>query len=180
MMNEITIADKQFELYITHEKILTYVEALADRMNASLRGREIFFIGILNGAFIFAADLLKLIHLKCRITFVKLASYEGTISSGKVTRIIGIHEDIRDQTVVVIEDIVDTGITLDHILRQLRGYEPREIRIATMFHKPEAYKMDLKLDYVGMEIPNRFIVGYGLDYEGYGRNLQDLYILKES
>jgi hypoxanthine phosphoribosyltransferase len=179
-MNEITIVDKQFELYITHEKIMTYVEALADRLNASLRGQDVFFIGILNGAFIFASDLLKLVDLKCRITFVKLASYEGTMSSGKVKRIIGIHEDIKDQTVVVIEDIVDTGITLDHIIRQLRGYEPKEIKIATMFHKPEAYQMDMKLDYVGMEIPDRFVVGYGLDYEGYGRNFQDLYILKET
>jgi hypoxanthine phosphoribosyltransferase len=179
-MNEITLADKQFELYITHEKIMTYVEALAERMNASLRGQEVFFIGILNGAFIFAADMLKMIDLKCRITFVKLASYEGTMSSGKIKRIIGIHEDIKDQTVIILEDIVDTGLTLDHIIRQLRGYEPKEIRIATMFFKPDAYQKDIKLDYVGMEIPNRFVVGYGLDYEGYGRNIKDLYILKES
>ncbi len=179
-MNEIKLHDKSFELFITHEKIQTYVRALADKLNASLRGENVFFLGILNGAFMFASDILKLIDLECRVSFVKLASYEGTLSSGNVKRLIGINEDIKDQTVVIIEDIVDTGLTLDHILRQLRGYEPKAIKIATMFFKPEAYKMDFDLDYVGLEIPNKFIVGYGLDYEGYGRNLKDLYTLKDT
>jgi hypoxanthine phosphoribosyltransferase len=144
-------------------------------MNKELKGQKIFLIGILNGCFIFAADLVKHLDLDCRITFLKLASYQGTSSTGKVKRLIGLNEDIKDQVVVVLEDIVDTGITLDFIQKQLRGYEPAEIKLATLLYKPEACRKDVSLDYVGIEIPDDFVVGYGLDYNGYGRNLRQIY-----
>ncbi len=125
----------------------------------------------------FASDLFKQITFPCKITFLKLASYQGTQSTGVVKSLIGLNENIKNKIVVVLEDIVDTGETLENIICQLKGYEPAEIRIATFLFKPLAYKKNLKLHYVGMEIPNDFIVGYGLDYDGYGRNLPEIYSL---
>ncbi len=176
-MEKVKLLDKRFKLFIKEDRITKRVEELAHIISSDLKNESVFFMGILNGAFMFASDLLKKIDFDCRITFLKLASYEGTSSTGNVKRLIGINEDIKDQTVVIIEDIVDTGITLEHIVKQLKGYEPKEIKVVTMFLKPDAYKGDIPVDYVGIEIPNDFIVGYGLDYDGYGRNLKNLYVL---
>ena len=173
------VHDKEFEVYIDNKEIRRVISDMARQINADLAGREVIFLGILNGAFMFASDLFREITLDCQITFLKLASYAGTSSTGTVKRLIGINEDIYDKTVVILEDIVDTGVTLDNIIKQLKGYEPAEIRVATMLFKPEAYTKELKLDYVGIEIPNDFVLGYGLDYQGYGRNLADLYKVVE-
>ena len=178
-MDKVKILDKEFKLFISEKQIQEAVEGIARRMNKELKGQKIFLIGILNGCFIFAADLVKHLDLDCRITFLKLASYQGTSSTGKVKRLIGLDEDIKDQVVVVLEDIVDTGITLDFIQKQLRGYEPAEIKLATLLYKPEACRQDISLDYVGIEIPNDFVVGYGLDYNGHGRNLRQIYTVIE-
>jgi len=174
-MDKVRILDKEFKLFISDKQIQEAVEEIARRMNKELKGQKVFLIGILNGCFMFAADLVKHLDLDCTITFLKLASYQGTSSTGKVKRLIGLNEDIKDQTVVVLEDIVDTGITLDFIQKQLRGYEPAEIKLATLLFKPEACRQDISLDYVGIEIPDDFVVGYGLDYNGYGRNLRHIY-----
>ena len=174
-MDKVRILDKEFKLFISEKQIQEAVEEMARRMNKELKGQKVFLIGILNGCFMFAADLVKRLDLDCRITFLKLASYQGTSSTGKVKRLIGLDEDIKDQVVVVLEDIVDTGITLDFIQKQLRGYEPAEIKLATLLYKPEACRQDISLDYVGIEIPDDFVVGYGLDYNGYGRNLRQIY-----
>jgi len=174
------VHDKEFEIYIPSEKIHTVISDMARRINEDMAGKDVIFLGILNGAFMFASDLFREITLDCQITFLKLASYAGTSSTGTVKRLIGINEDIYQKTVVILEDIVDTGITLDNIIKQLKGYEPKEIKVATMLFKPDAYTKDLKLDYVGLEIPNDFVLGYGLDYQGYGRNLADLYKVVES
>jgi hypoxanthine phosphoribosyltransferase len=176
-MDKVRILDKEFKLFITEEQIQEAVEEMARRINKELKGKKVFFIGILNGCFMFAADLVKLLDLDCTITFLKLASYQGASSTGKVKRLIGLNEDIKDQTVVVLEDIVDTGITLDFIQKQLRGYEPAEIKLATLLYKPEACRQDVALDYVGIEIPDDFVVGYGLDYNGCGRNLRQIYTI---
>jgi hypoxanthine phosphoribosyltransferase len=125
----------------------------------------------------FASDLLKQISVPSQITFLKLASYDGNKSIGSVKQLIGINQDLKDRTVVVLEDIVDTGITLDTIVRQLSGYQPRELRVATLLFKPEALQKKVELDYIGFEIPDAFVIGYGLDYSGYGRNLPDIYSL---
>jgi hypoxanthine phosphoribosyltransferase len=176
-MKEIRILDKTFREFITEETIQSRIEELAVIVNDELAGKDVVFLGILNGAFLFAADLFRKIELNARISFVKLASYEGTGSSGKIKELIGWNEDIKNKTIVVIEDIVDTGNTLERIVDELLMRKVSEIRIAALLYKPEAYKKSIHLDYVGFEIPNAFVVGYGLDYDGYGRNLPSVYML---
>jgi hypoxanthine phosphoribosyltransferase len=176
-MSKIKILDKEFSISISREKIHDAVSAMANKMNIDLAGKDVIFIGILNGSFMFASDLFKMINLDCRITFVKVASYQGTISTGTVKSLIGINENIKGKTVVVLEDIIDSGETLENILSQLKGYEPEQILIATFLFKPLAFTKSYSIDYVGIEIPNDFIVGYGLDYDGFGRNLPEIYSL---
>lgn len=175
----VQVHGRNFKPFIGEEAIQKEVGRLASEMNQDLAGKDPIFLGILNGAFMFASDLYKQLAFPCQITFLKLASYSGTESTGSVKQLIGINRDLKDRVVVVLEDIVDTGVTLETIIRQLRGYEPEEIRVATFLHKPEATVREVKLDYVGMEIPNDFIVGYGLDYDGYGRNFREIYQLVE-
>ena len=176
-MKEIRILDKKFREIIAEKDLKRRIEELAKLVNSDFRGKEVVFLGILNGAFLFAADLIRHIDLQSRISFVKLASYEGTNSSGTIKELIGWNEDIKNKSVIVIEDIVDTGSTIERIVDELVIRKVSEIRIATMLHKPEAYTKDISLDYIGFEIPNDFVVGYGLDYEGYGRNLTSIYKL---
>jgi hypoxanthine phosphoribosyltransferase len=177
LMKEIRILDKKFREFITEEAIQSRIEELAGKINKDLAGKDVVFLGILNGAFLFAADLFRRIEIEARISFVKLASYEGTSSSGTIKELIGWNEDIRNKSIVVLEDIVDTGNTLERIVGELVIRNASEIRIATLLYKPEAYKKKIHLDYVGFEIPNDFVVGFGLDYDGYGRNLPSVYTL---
>ena len=176
-MKEIRILDKKFREMITEKVILERIDVLAKQMNNDLAGKDVVFLGILNGAFLFAADIFRRIEGQARISFVKLASYEGTSSSGFIKELIGWNEDIKNKTVVVVEDIVDTGNTLERIVDELVIRKAAEIKIATLLYKPDAYIRDIHLDYVGFEIPNDFVVGYGLDYDGYGRNLPSVYTL---
>ena len=175
-MDKIRIHDKEFELFIPADRIQDVVSDMAGKINNDLTGREVIFVGILNGAFMFAADLVRQIDLDCRITFLKLASYAGASSTGTVNRLIGINEEIHGLTVVILEDIVDTGVTLEESYQQLKDYSPGEIKVAALLLKPEAYVKKIPLDYVGIEIPNKFVVGYGLDYSGHARNLGDIYM----
>lgn len=177
VMKEIRILDKTFRELITEKAILCRIDELARQMNNDLAGKDVVFLGILNGAFLFAADLFRRINLQARISFVKLASYEGTSSSGSIKELIGWNEDIKNKTIVVIEDIVDTGNTLERIVDELVIRKASEIKIAAMFYKPAAYTKNIPVDYVGFKIPNDFVVGYGLDYDGYGRNLSSVYTL---
>jgi len=175
-MKQVKVHDKTFELYIPHEKICSVVEEMADKMNIELADENPLFICILNGSFMFAAELFKRIDLvETEISFVKLASYEGDQTTGKVKQLIGLNENIEGRTVVILEDIVDTGITIVNILEQLGKLNPKAVKIATMLLKPASLQKEVQLDYVGLEIPNDFIVGFGLDYDGYGRNLIDIY-----
>jgi len=176
-MNETAILDKNFRELITEDMISSRITELAMQINNDFKGQEVAFVGILNGAFLFAADLFRKITLDARITFVKLASYEGTRSSGSVKELIGWNEDVSGMDIIVIEDIVDTGNTLEMIVGELKVRKVKSVRIATLLYKPEAYKKNIKLDYVGFEIPNDFVVGFGLDYDGYGRNLPAVYTL---
>jgi hypoxanthine phosphoribosyltransferase len=149
---------------------------MAEKMNADFEGKNPLFVCILNGSFMFAAELFKRIDLiQAEITFVKLASYLGDKSTGEVKQLIGLNENIEGRTVVILEDIVDTGITIENILEQLKKLNPAEIKIATLLLKPDALQKEVQLDYVGLEIPNDFIIGYGLDYNGLGRNLINIY-----
>ena len=174
-MDEIIVNNKRFELYLSSEVIQSRITELAGNLNSDLKDKDPIFLGILNGSFMFASDLCKQITIAAQITFLKLASYQGTKTSGVVKQLIGLNQSITNQHVVILEDIVDTGVTLDHIINQLSGYMPASLKIVTLLLKPAAYSKNIKPDYIGFEIPNDFIVGYGLDYEGYGRNSKDIY-----
>lgn len=176
-MKEIQLHDKKFRSFISSEDILRSVNALGERMNRDLGDKNPLFISVLNGAFMFTSDLMKQIDGNCEITFVKMSSYLGTESSGSVKTVIGLDVDIKDRTVVVLEDIIDTGITISNLVGQLEKMLPKEIKIATLVFKPDAIERKIKIDYIGIEVPNSFIVGYGLDYDGLGRNLKDIYTL---
>ncbi|MDX9908937.1 MAG: hypoxanthine phosphoribosyltransferase [Mariniphaga sp.] len=175
-MKQIKIHDKTFRLYISYEQITSVVENMAEKMNLDLAGKNPLFICILNGAFMFAAELFKRINLmEAEISFVKLASYQGDKTSGQVKQLIGLNENIEGRTVVVLEDIVDSGLTISSINEVLQKQNPHEVLFASLLIKPDSIKEKVNLDYVGMEIPNDFILGYGLDYNGHGRNLTDIY-----
>ena len=178
-MDIVTVKDKSFRPYISDEELQSSVEKVASEINDEYKGSTPLFIGVLNGSFMFFSDLLKSIDLECNISFVKLASYEGTISSGKVNELIGLNEDITGRDVILVEDIVDTGSTLVKLYEILSDKNPKSIKIATLLYKPEAYNKSHKIDFVGKEIPNAFVLGYGLDYDGLGRNLSSIYVLNE-
>lgn len=178
-MNTIKVKDKEFAISIPEERILTEVDRLAARLNRDLEGENPLFLCVLNGSFVFAADLFRRIDIPAEISFVKLASYEGTASTGKVKELVGLAEDITGRTVVVVEDIVDTGRTMQKLVADLKSRGPKAVHVCTLLLKPEKLQVDLDVEYVALEIPNDFIVGYGLDYDGYGRNLRDIYTVVE-
>ncbi|MCD8260974.1 MAG: hypoxanthine phosphoribosyltransferase [Bacteroides sp.] len=174
-MNRIKIKDKEFTISITGEQIQREVKRVADEINRDLAGKNPLFLSVLNGSFMFTADLMRNITIPCEVTFVKLASYQRATTTGKVKEVLGLSEDISDRTVVIVEDIVDTGLTMERLLETLGTRNPKEIHIATLLVKPEKLRIDLDIKYVAMRIPNDFIVGYGLDYDGFGRNYSNIY-----
>ena len=178
-MDTVRVHDKNFSHFIDNSEIKSRISKMAKKIDSDLAGKKPLFLGILNGSFMFAGELFQHVSIDCSISFLKLASYDGTASSGKVKRLIGLNENIEGRTVVILEDIIDTGITIDHIVKQLKGYEPAEIKIATLLYKPEAYNDAYDIDYFAFDIPNDFIVGYGLDYNGFGRNLKHIYKISE-
>ncbi len=177
-MQRVTLKDKTFVPYITSDKILGSVKVMAEKINHDLANETPLFLVVLNGSFMFAADLLKEVTITCEICFIKLASYHGTTSTGTVTELIGLTEEVKGRTVVIVEDIVDTGVTLEKLVAVLTKKEVKQIKVASFLLKPEAYKKDIPVDYVGIEIPNDFVVGYGLDYDGLGRNMKDVFVLE--
>jgi hypoxanthine phosphoribosyltransferase len=178
-MDSITVKDKSFRPYISEEEISASVDQVALAINADYKGSQPLFLGVLNGSFMFFGDLLKAIQLECTVSFVKLASYEGTNTTGIVNELIGLNEDISGRDVILVEDIVDTGNTLVKLFDSLSDKNPKSIKIATLLFKPAAYQKSYVIDYVGKEIPNDFVLGYGLDYDGLGRNLSSIYVLNE-
>ena len=173
----IKVHDKSFEPFLSSDLIVKQVSAIAERLNIDYEGKKPLFIAILNGAFMFASDLFKKIHIDAEICFIKLASYKGTKSSGQVITAIGLDIDVFNRHVVIIEDIVDTGKTLSAFLPQLDHQQPASLKIAALLHKPDAIIFPLQIDYLGFSIPNKFVVGYGLDYDGLGRNIGEIYKL---
>lgn len=176
-MKTIQIRDKQFELSIPEAEIQAAVRRVGDAINRDLAETDPLFICVLNGAFMFAADLMKIVNFPCEITFVKLSSYEGIYTTGSVKEVIGLNESVVDRNVIVVEDIVDTGITMERIMASLVAKGAKSIKVVTFLQKPDALQRDITVDYVAMKIPNEFILGYGLDYDGYGRNLKEIYTL---
>ncbi len=173
------VHDKEFETFISHQSILAKTKELAQRINEDYQGKSPLFIGVLNGVFMFAADLMKEINLPSEISFIKLSSYEDLSSTGKVSELIGLKEDLAGKDIIIVEDIVDTGETMTHLLRKLAELNPSSIEIATLLLKVDVFKKDIDLKYVGFKIPEKFVIGYGLDYNGHGRNLKDIYQIKE-
>ncbi|WP_071147011.1 hypoxanthine phosphoribosyltransferase [Bacteroides ihuae] len=178
-MNTIKIKDRLFSVSIMEKDILREVKRVADEINNDLKDQNPLFLSVLNGSFMFTADLMKHITIPCEISFVKLASYQGVSSTGAIKEVIGINEDIAGRTIVIVEDIVDTGLTMQRLIETLGTRGPKEIHIASLLVKPDKLKVKLDIKYVAMKIPNDFIVGYGLDYDGYGRNYPDIYTVVE-
>ncbi|MFP4620190.1 MAG: hypoxanthine phosphoribosyltransferase [Bacteroidales bacterium] len=175
-MNTIRIKDKEFQISIPYDSIYKAVKKIADRINEDYKNIETpVFLSILNGAFMFTADLFKELNINSYLSFVKFASYQGTSSSGEVKELIGINENLEGKNVIVLEDIVDSGLTIRQVTDAVESLQPKEMRVATLFLKPEIFNGEITLDYVGMKVPNDFIIGYGLDYEGLGRNFRDIY-----
>ena len=179
MKKVIAIKDKQFELFIEQEVIELAIKRIAQQINADLKDKNPIFLAVLNGSFMFAGELMKEVTIPSEITFVRLASYRGTTTTENVQEVLGLNEGIEGRDVVIVEDIVDSGNTMTSLLKELGNHKPASIKIATLLFKPAALVKKLDLDYVALEIPNDFIVGYGLDYDGYGRNLKDIYKIKQ-
>ena len=174
-MRTIKVKDKEFKLSIKAEEIEAAVESLAARLNHDLQGKNPLFLVILNGAFIFAADLYRKITVPSEISFVKLASYSGTSTTSEVKELIGLNEKVKGRYIVILEDIIDTGTTMQYLINKLLYLGVADVKLVALLFKPSAFRESFRIDYLGMEIPNEFIVGYGLDYDGFGRNYADIY-----
>ncbi len=178
-MEKISVRDRNFKVSIPRDEISRRVAAVGERINRDLAGQKPLFLAVLNGSFVFAADLMRQITEPCEITFVKMASYEGTSSTGKINQLIGLNTDLKGRHVVIVEDIIDSGRTMKHLLDILREAETADVKIASLLVKPGNLEVKLDIDYCCFEIPNDFIVGYGLDYDGEGRNLPDIYTVTD-
>ena len=178
-MDQITIHDRKFKLHISPETIANRIAEMAKELSIQYAGKRPLFIAVLNGSFVFAADLLRELSGDCEITFVKIKSYDGMESTGKGKVLVGLGENIKDRDVIILEDIIDSGNTIQQILPQIEELKPNTTKVATLLFKPAAMKYDYNPDYIGFNIDNNFIVGYGLDYSGYGRDKKGLYVLNE-
>ncbi len=176
-MSNVILHGHSFKIKITASEINKAVADVARQINSNLKDKKPLFLAVLNGSFMFASDLMKKIKIDCEISFIKVASYEGTSSTGSMKELIGINEDIKGRTVVIIEDIVDTGSTIESVYKQLQELGAAEISVATLLFKPDAYTKSVPIEYTAIVVPNDFLVGYGLDYDGLGRNLEDIYVL---
>jgi len=176
---QIKVHDKQFVPFLTEEEIQGRIKEMAEAISKDYADKKPLFISILNGSFMFSADLFKYLTIDAEISFIKLASYKGVKSTGHVVTAIGLDHDLIERDIVILEDIVDTGKTLTAFLPQLQHHQPTSLKIAALLHKPEAMQYPIKIDYLGFSIPNKFVVGYGLDYDGLGRNLKEIYQLAE-
>ena len=175
-MNKITIADKEFELFLDTDIIQKRIRLLGIQLNVDYENKRPLIIGILNGSFLFMADLIKELSIDCEVAFMRLKSYEGSESTGEVKEVLGLPENLQGRDVIILEDIVDTGITIDYVLKRVKKQQPKTVKVCSLLLKPSSLKIEIPdLEYVGFEIPNDFVVGYGLDYNELGRNFTSLY-----
>ncbi|OEK06607.1 hypoxanthine phosphoribosyltransferase [Roseivirga misakiensis] len=178
-MNHITVHNKTFEPFLREDEIQQAVQDMGKRISSDYHGKSPLIIGVLNGAFMFCSDLFKEVSIPCEVTFVRLSSYEGTKSTGEVRTVMNLQEDVSGRDIILVEDIVDTGLTMEKALKYFHTLNPNSIEIATLLVKPDALQCELDIRYRGFDIPEKFVVGYGLDYDGYGRNFKDIYQLKQ-
>ena len=178
-MNYITVHDKTFHPFLSEAEIQSRIQKIGAAINADYKDKAPLFIGVLNGAFMFCSDLLKVVDVSCEVSFVRLSSYEGTQSTGEVRTILNLQEDVAGRDLILVEDIVDTGLTMQKALEYFNTLNPNSVEIASLLVKPDCLQCDIAIKYTGFEIPEKFVVGYGLDYDGYGRNLKDIYQLKQ-
>lgn len=176
----IQVKDKHFEMLISEDELLAKISSLAHQINNDYNNSRPLFIAVLNGSFMFASDLLKEVNVECEISFVKVASYEEMESSGNVKQLIGLNENIFKRDVIIIEDIVDTGKTISKMLDEFKSLGAKSVEVVSLFQKPKSKQISDSIKYIGFELPDSFVLGYGLDYDGLGRNLKDLYNLVES
>lgn len=176
-MKTVTVHGKNFRLAIPEEQIRAAIMRLAREIDQSYADKDPLFIAVLNGSYLFAADLLRMIRTDCEITFIRVSSYEGTGSTGTVKEVIGLKENIEGRHIIIVEDIIDTGVTIEMLDAELRKLKPASLKIATLLFKPQAYTKSIPVDYKGIEVGNEFLIGYGLDYDGKARNLKDIYVL---
>jgi len=179
-LKTISLLGQKFKVLVARNQIRNSIEQIAERINDDYEGKEILFVAVLNGSFMFASDLVRKVKPLSRITFVKVASYQDTASQGAVKELIGLKEDLNGKHVILIEDVIDTGFTLEHIMKQIKtNYQPASVAVASLLFKPQSYRKSIVIDYAGIEIPNQFVIGCGLDFNGYGRNLEDIYAIVE-
>lgn len=178
-MEVVEVKDKAFEMFIPEEQIQKQVQEIARQIGKDFEGKKPLLVAVLNGSFVFAADLMRNLTIPAEITFIRVSSYAGISSTGNIKEVIGLKEDVENRPVIIVEDIIDSGLTMKELLHTIGAKHPSEIRIATLLVKPRNLKADFHIDYCCFEIPNDFIVGYGLDYDGEGRNLRDIYTLKK-
>ncbi|MBQ2402853.1 MAG: hypoxanthine phosphoribosyltransferase [Prevotella sp.] len=178
-MKNIKLYDKVFRMSLPEEEIINRVKVVAEQINEEYKGRRPLFLSVLNGAFMFTSDLMKEINIECEISFVKLASYQGTMSTGKVHEVIGINEDLSGRDIIIVEDIVESGKTIMQMMDSLSNRQPASIKVCTLFFKPSKLEEKINVDYAAIVIPDDFIVGYGLDYNQLGRNLRDIYTITD-
>ncbi len=178
-MKNVTLHDKTFKPFLSKEEIQRAIEKLALDIQKDYEGLNPIFLGVLNGSFLFTADLVREFEGNCEVSFIRMASYEGTNTTGNVNTIMGLKESLKDRHVIIIEDIVDTGNTIERLVQLLTKEQPTSLKIATLLYKPKAYQKEIPIDYVAITVGNEFLVGYGLDYDGLGRNLKDIYIINE-
>jgi hypoxanthine phosphoribosyltransferase len=176
-MSKVSILDKTFEIYLSNTQIQERINQIGRAISDEFHGDELIIVGVLNGSFLFMADLVRRIELNFVCDFIKVSSYQGTESTGQVKSLLGLKESIEGKSVLIIEDIVDTGLSMEYLLKELSSHHPKRLAIATLLFKREAFRHKYAIDYVGFEIPNKFVVGYGLDYDGLGRNLPHIYQL---
>lgn len=178
-MESVSVHGKKFNLYLKHEQIIEAINKMAVKLNEDLKDKNPLFIVVLNGAFVFASELITRFKGSCEVTFVKLASYEGTQSTENVREVMGLTEDVTDRTVVFVEDIIDTGLTMLMAKDKIKAAGAKDVQLATLLYKPKAFKHNYYINYIGIEIPNDFIIGFGLDFDGQARNLRDIYKIEE-
>ena len=179
-MKKVTLEDKHFKLFIESKKIFSEIDQLSLKINECYANKKPIFICVLNGAFLFASELIKRFDYECEVSFVKLSSYEGVNSTGVVKNLIGLNENIKGRDLIIVEDIVDTGNTIDSVYENIKTHQPKSLEVATLLFKPHPYQKNIPIKYPAINVGNEFLVGFGLDYNGIGRNLQDIYIIEEN